>query len=173
MIIELKDDEWMKRILWMMIMGIFIVSESLSVSATESETFPDKISFLTIKAYNIEDENQRLANVLVEIFTEQGESLGVYETNQEGQILVEIIPGYYRIEIIESTEGFEALSESRTQVIDASGIDVYQVQLLHAPVEAVSTGRMIPTTGLKELLLPCALGFTIVASGLYLKTRKK
>lgn len=173
MIIELKEDERMKRILWMMIMGILIVSESLSVSATESETFPDKISFLTIKAYNVEDENQRLANVLVEIFTEQGESLGVYETNQEGQILVEVIPGYYRIEIIESTEGFEALSESRTQVVDASGIDVYQVQLLHAPVEAVSTSRTIPTTGLQELLLPCALGSTVVAGGLYLKTRKK
>lgn len=163
----------MKRILCIMIMGIFIVSKTLSISATESETFPDKISFLTIKAYNVEDENQRLANVLVEIFTEQGESLGVYETNQEGQILVEVIPGFYRVEIIESTEGFEALSESKTQVIDASGIDVYQVQLLHAPVEAVSTSRIIPTTGLEELLLPCALGFTIVAGGLYLKTRNK
>ena len=163
----------MKRILCIMIMGIFIVSKALSISATESDIFPDKISFLTIKAYNVEDEKQRLANVLVEIFTEQGESLGVYETNQEGQILVEVIPGFYRVEIIESTEGFEALNESKTQVIDASGIDVYQVQLLHAPVEAVSTSRIIPTTGLKELLLPCALGFTIVAGGLYLKTRNK
>lgn len=162
----------MKKRLGMLMMGILTLVQVLSVSTLAAESFPERISYLTIKAYNVEDETQTLANVLIEIFDEERQSLGIYETNQYGELLVEVIPGLYRIEVIESVEGFEPLNESKTQMIDASDIDLYQVNLLHAPIEAVSS-RIIPKTGLENLMMPVALGFTLIAGGLYMSKRKK
>lgn len=162
----------MKKRLGMLMMGILTLVQVLSVSTLAVESFPERISYLTIKAYNVEDETQTLANVLIEIFDEERQSLGIYETNQYGELLVEVIPGLYRIEVIESVEGFEPLNESKTQIIDASDIDLYQVNLLHAPIEAVSS-RIIPKTGLENLMMPVALGFTLIAGGLYMSKRKK
>lgn len=162
----------MTKRLGMIMVGFLILVQTVTVSAVESENFPDKISYLTIKAFNAEDETQTLANVLVEIFDEDRQSLGVFETNQYGELLVEVIPGLYRIEIIESIEGFEPLNESKTQIINASDIDLYQVDLLYVPIESVN-GRIIPQTGLESLMIPVALGCTLMAGGLYLSKRKK
>lgn len=102
-----------------------------------AETYPDAISYIKVSAFDSSNQNYKLADVLIGVFTTEGEALGTYRTNSEGEVLIEVTPGMLELKVLQSTDGYEVAQEYQVMTLDATAIDFYEVEFPHQLIETV------------------------------------
>lgn len=142
-----------------------LLTLSLFPNATVgAETYPDAISYIKVSAFESSNQSHGLANVLIGLFTPEGEQLGVYRTNSEGEVLIEVTPGIIELKVLQSTEGYEVSQQYQVMSIDASNIDLYEVEFPHEAINVVDT-RVMPTTGLSPFYFVSEIGLSLTCLG--------
>ena len=129
-----------------------------------AQTYPEAISYIKVSAFESANQSHRLSDVLIGVFTPDGEQLGVYRTNSEGEVLIEVTPGIIELKVLQSTEGYEVSQQYQVMSIDASNIDLYEVEFPHEPINVVDARKM-PTTGLSPIYFMSSFGVSLTCLG--------
>ena len=73
-------------------------------------------------------------------------------------------PGLIELKVLQSTEGYEVSQQYQVMSIDASNIDLYEVEFPHEPINVVDARKM-PTTGLSPIYFMSSFGVSLTCLG--------
>lgn len=158
----------MKRLTTLICFFLLLVQRPfLSIQA---QSYPDAISYIKVTAFNDSNPSERLANVVIGVYNRNEEQVGVYRTNAEGEVLIEVIPELLNLKVIETREGFDVIDEYQNITIDTTTVDLYEVSLPHQVV-GNTKGHDLPITGFYPLSLIGRVGGTLSCIGVTLIRR--
>ena len=135
-----------------------------SVMSTYAQSYPDAISYIKVIAFNDANPSERLANVEVAVYNSEEEQIGIYRTNAEGEVLIEVVPGLLNLKVLKTQENFDVIDEYKVVTIDTTTIDLYEVSFPHQAIEPTPK-HSLPITGFSPIYLIGGLGLVLSSIG--------
>ncbi|WP_353892877.1 SpaA isopeptide-forming pilin-related protein [Proteinivorax hydrogeniformans] len=134
--------------------------------------------FVSLRILKTDSEtNQPLRGATFKLTDESGENTWTLTTGEDGTAMVEgLLFGTYTIKEMEAPSGYQLDDEIHTIMIDDSKVIFEWTAVNHARIpidDETPRGPELPKTGQQSTLLYVIMGMAIMASGLFLATRKK